>query len=288
MKRWNYCILLLGILALTSCYAGNVQENNLTEPGEQTGPPQEEVVYEVPRYQFEYMTRSDCFVREDTGEESAFYSYSLPTMRVANEAYLTETDCETASRNVAAFNQRMNEVIDEFESFGKEMMEEQKFLVETENVSFAVCDEVDCSTIEMGQIISVVAQCYYYGGGAHPNSYTVTYTFDLSVGQFIDPAQIGDDPEHFRIAAAELLVQHAESLGEEYTSGFWTDYPEIISRWNETAVLFTEEGMTVIFSAYELGPYAMGPVELTLGYEELTDVIGEGGLSHLGVTFDAE
>ena len=41
--------------------------------------------------------------------------------------------------------------------------------------------------------------------------------------------------------------------------------------------------MTVTFSAYELGPYAMGPVELTLSYEVLAQAIGEGGLAHLGV-----
>ena len=83
--------------------------------------------------------------------------------------------------------------------------------------------------------------------------------------------------------AAEALIRHAESLGEEYTEGFWADYRDIISRWNETAVYFDETGMTVIFSAYELGPYAMGPVELTLTYAELADMIGDGGLSHLGI-----
>ena len=85
------------------------------------------------------------------------------------------------------------------------------------------------------------------------------------------------------MAAAELLVAKAEGLGEDYTSGYWSDYAQIISRWNEAAVLFDETGMTVVFSAYELGPYAMGPVELVLTYEELADAIGEGGLAHLGV-----
>ena len=108
------------------------------------------------------------------------------------------------------------------------------------------------------------------------------------MGQFIDPAQIGDDPETFRVQAAALLVAQAESLGEEYTSGYWDDYAEIISNWNETTVLFDENGMTVIFSAYELGPYAMGPVELQLTYGELAGVIGQGGLEHLGVVLDAE
>ena len=86
----------------------------------------------------------------------------------------------------------------------------------------------------------------------------------------------------FRAKAAELLIAKAEGLGEEYTEGFWPDYADIISGWNEAAVLFDASGMTVIFSVYELGPYAMGPVELFLTYAELAEAIGEDGLAHLG------
>ena len=282
MRRFKYLFPVFCLIFLTACGTDTAKDDN-TVTNEPPVHQQEELVFEAPVYIFENFTKSDSFVREDTGEESAVYSYSLPSMSIANEKSVSNEDRELALRNVEAFNRRMEEIMAELVAFGKQVLEEQKFLVETENVPFAVCDEVVGSTIVTGQIVSVVARCYYYGGGAHPNTYTVTHLFDLSVGQFIDPTQIGDDPESFRIGAAELLIQQAESMGEEFTSGLWADYREVISRWNETSVYFTENGMTVFFSAYELGPYAMGPVELVLSYDELTNLLGEGGLAHLGI-----
>ena len=64
---------------------------------------------------------------------------------------------------------------------------------------------------------------------------------------------------------------------------FWTDYAEIIARWNEGSAVFDGEGMLVIFSPYELGPYSMGSVELRLSYEELADLVGPGGMARLGL-----
>lgn len=34
--------------------------------------------------------------------------------------------------------------------------------------------------------------------------------------------------------------------------------------------------MTVVYSYYELGPYAMGPVEFFLSYDEIRDLLGPG------------
>ena len=287
LKRLIWIHIGLALVILTSCGVSNGTENHQTD-GETVITQPEEPAYESPIYAFDSVACSDRYVREDTGEESAVYNYKFPVLSVVNAESLTDADRESVQRNVAVFNQRMSELMEEFVAHGKKLIESQKELVETENVSFAVCDEVIGVPVQMGQIISVVTHCYFYSGGVHPSSFTVTYTFDLSVGQFIDPTQVADDPEAFRVAAADLLVVHAESLGEEYVSGFWTDYRDIITRWNETSVIFEESGMTVIFSAYELGPYALGPVELKLSYEELIDAIGDGGLYHLGVLNESE
>lgn len=48
-------------------------------------------------------------------------------------------------------------------------------------------------------------------------------------------------------------------------------------------MLFDSEGMTVVYSPYELGPYALGTVELKVGYDELTELLGPGGLERLGL-----
>lgn len=271
-RRW---IALALACALMLCGCGERGNNAQSrQPGETVSEPAE------PIYGYEEETREHIFTDEDTGDICASYKYSVPMLGIINRDELDEEKLALALGNVEAFNARMQSILDDAVAYGEE------FAQEMEGASFAMplTDEKTLSVVCAGQIMTVVEDGYFYGGGAHPYIYTQTYTFDLALGQFIDPAQIGDDPEAFRVKAAELLVAKAEGLGEDYTSGYWDDYAEIISHWNDAAVLFDANGMTVIFSVYELGPYAMGPVELFVTYEELAEAIGEGGLEHLGVS----
>ncbi len=289
MKRIKCMLSMLLLLALTACGAG-APVNNCVPPVSDAPaiivppvqPAEKEVV--APVYVFDYDTQSASFTLEDGGEEYASYSYTFPCMSVSNFEDLLPAEQEVAQRNISAFNGEMETKMNDAVAFGESLAEEIRMLLEEENFPWVGFDETATSITRAGNIITVRADCYYFGGGAHPDTYTLSYTFDLSVGQFIDPAQIGDDPEIFRQSVAELLVVQAEGLGEEYTEGYWDDYASIISQWNDTAVFFDERGMTVFFSPYELGPYAMGPVELFLDYETLRDALGPGGLVHLGVT----
>ena len=277
MKKYIITLLMMFALMLCGC---SEQGNGINAPAAQDEQPSPEVTAPAePIYGYEEKTCERAFTDESTGEIYAGYKYSVPMLGVVNADELSEETLALAQRNVEVFNAQMQKILDDAVAYGEELA------FETGSAPFglALADEKTLSVSCMGQIMTVVADGYFYGGGAHPYTYTDSYTFDLTVGQFIDPTQIGDDPEYFRVTAAALLVTKAESLGEDYTSGYWSDYAEIISRWNEAAVLFSESGMTVIFSAYELGPYAMGPVELVLTYEELAEAIGEGGLVHLGV-----
>ena len=277
MKRLKLLSLLL-VLILCACAVS--QPGN----GTQMDPEQENVEVTEPLYVFEDVTQERKFVDESSGRVYAFYNYRIPMMRLNIPDGMSEDEAAAAQRNMEVFNARMQLLMEDAVAFGEEMVQDLDDGYYSMNSELPLTDEKIMTAWQTGQILTVMADGYIYSGGAHPYAYRESYTFDLSVGLFIDPAQIGDDPEAFRVKAAELLVAKAESFGEEYTSGYWDDYAEIIANWNDTTVLFDENGMTVIFSAYELGPYAMGPVELQLTYEELADVIGPGGLEHLGVT----
>lgn len=276
MKRFKILNLLLVVL-LCACAANQQGGGNV--PDNEQQPAQSELT-SIPEYTYEDQQASRQFTDEASGILYATYTYSVPMMQIANADLLTADALAAAHRNANAFNEQMQSIFDESVDYGEKLAAEVD--MEYSNM-WPVADEKRMTATQTGDIITVCSECYFYGGGAHPYVFTVTYTFDLAVGSFIDPTQIGDDPDSFRVGAAALLVAKAESLGEEYTSGYWNDYAEIISNWNDTTVLFDEDGMTVIFSPYELGPYAMGPVELHLTYGELADVIGPGGLERLGV-----
>ena len=235
-----------------------------------------------PLYQWETMTAQNQFAAED-GTELMYYSYQLLTLSVANLEELRSGEAAEAERNVENFNSKMTALLEESMEVGQVMQEDAAQLYkESGTAGLPFYDETSASCCRTGDLLSVRVSGGSYAGGAHPSRCDSGYLFDLRSGQFIDPTQIADKPEEFRTGAAALLLEKAEAL-EEYQPGYWSDYADIIARWNEGTVLFDEEGMLAVYSPYLLGPYAMGEVELRLGYDELAELIGPGGLERLGV-----
>lgn len=274
-KKW-IALLCAALLCFSACAKAEKEEPKAEKPSVDA------------IYGYESIVRERTFTEESTGMVYASYRYSVPMLLITNANDLDEETSATALRNTEVFNAKMQEVLDESVAFGDEIAQEH---VDSETfyaIGLPLADEKILSLTKTGDIISVMVDGYFYGGGAHPYGYAQSYTFDLSLGQFIDPTQIAEDPEAFRIQTAALLVEKAEGLGEDYVGGFFPDYAETISHWNERAVLFNESGMTVIFSVYDLGPYAMGPVELQLTYEELSEIIGNESLARLGYLPSAE
>ena len=235
-----------------------------------------------PLYQWETMTAQNQFAAED-GTELMYYSYQLLTLSVANLEELRSGEAAEAERNVENFNSKMTALLEKAMEVGRVMQEDAAQLYkESGTAGLPFYDETSASCCRTGDLLSVRVSGGSYAGGAHPSRCDSGYLFDLRSGQFIDPTQIADKPEEFRTGAAALLLEKAEAL-EEYQPGYWSDYADIIARWNEGTVLFDEEGMLAVYSPYLLGPYAMGEVELRLGYDELAELIGPGGLERLGV-----
>lgn len=232
-------------------------------------------------YTLEALSEEETFLSEG-GRKLADYSYQLLVLSVANLEELSPEEAEAAQRNVETFHAKMSALMEELTAYGAVMGDDAAQMERDGYTIEAYYDRAAASGTMAGDLVSVrVDQCSYTGG-AHPNRYTSSYLFDLRIGQFIDPTQLADDPAAFQCGAAELLREKADAITRN-RDGYWPDYGEIISRWSEGAVLFDEEGMLVLYSTYELGPYVMGEVELRLSYEELAGLIGDGGLARLGM-----
>jgi len=256
-------------------------------PAKVTAPlPPEQLVdaeeFPSPAYTFAPLTAADrFFAEEDCEMELAWYDYQLLTLSVPNMEELSPVGRETAQRNMDAFNDRMNALLDDSVSLGRQIGADALMARTQGSAAVPYYDETVASAYLAGQIVSIRLDNDSFTGGAHPNSYTSSLLFDLGSGQFIDPTQIAESPESFRVGAAELLLAQAESL--EVSTQFFPEYADTIAHWNEGTVLFDEAGMTVFFSRFELGPYAMGSVELRLDYAQLAGLAGTGSLARLGV-----
>lgn len=269
MKKLEAIALAVCLCLLASC----------AEPREDAGPAE---AGPPAVYGFDPMTAEERFVAED-GQELAYYRYELQTMTVENREELSPEALEAAERNVESFNARMTELLDQRVASGRQLAETAEMVYDAGgSLSEAYYDELTSSVFLRGQICSVRVDTSQYAGGAHEFSYTSGFVLDLGTGKIIDPTQVADDPEAFRTGAVAPLVERADTL-EENVPGYLPDYRETISLWYERAVVFGDQGMTVIFPTYDLGPYAMGPVELTVPYGDLAGLLGPGGLARLGL-----
>lgn len=244
-------------------------------------PVAEDERYEEPEYEVVPFTSGNLVRSEDEAQITlANYSYQTLLLALHNQDKVSPEDEEAAERNIEAFNARMRSIHKDLAAQGETIAASALDAYnEFESLSSEYEDSADMEAVFCGDIISVRLHRSSYTGGAHPNRYTASYLFDLASGQFIDPTQIADDPEAFRTGGAELLLKKAESHAEK--NAFWEDYPDVIARWNEGAVQFSEEGMTVTYSPYEMGPYSIGEVEFSLSWDELSPLLGESGLARL-------
>ncbi len=131
----------------------------------------------------------------------------------------------------------------------------------------------------MGSIISIAGLYDYYGGGPHPTATNSGWNFDTETGGFLTVPALAKDSLTFRTAVADGIVAQCRERAREYgmtaAELFWEDYEQIAADWDNYAVSFDEEGMTVIFSVYEMGPYAAGPQFFNFSYDWLRPYLGD-------------
>lgn len=236
--------------------------------------------WEEPVYEIVPFTTGNQIQAED-GTVLAVYNYQIVQLALGNADAVSPADAEAAERNIEAFNSRMRAAVDEMAEQGEAMAADAAEVYgEYGFLAAEYEDDAETSAVFCGEILSVCLRRGSYTGGAHPNRYTESLLFDLGAGQFTDPIQLADNPAAFLSGAAELLLEKAEDH-PAYDS-FWQDYTDLIARWNEGAVLFDGEGMTVVYSPYEIAPYGMGAVELRLDWEELAPLLGPDGMARLG------
>lgn len=277
MRKISFAVLLAVSVLLLSACAGSALSD--PAPVEEAAPAEAE--YGQPEYEIIPFTTGNQIQTED-GTVLAHYNYQTLRLTLRNEDAVSPEDAESAARNIAAFDEKMRSVTEDLMKQGEAMAEDAA----AENDAFGSCvmeyeDDVETSAVFSGDIVSVCLRRYSYTGGAHPNHYLLGWLFDLRTGQFVlDPSQLAEDPAAFHEGAVELLIKKADGNA---SGGYWDDYQDIIRSGHGGVTLFDETGMTVLYAPYVLGPYAIGEVELRLSWEELEPLLGESGMTWLGM-----
>ena len=153
-------------------------------------------------------------------------------------------------------------------------------------------EEFTYTAYRTGSLISIAADYYSFLGGAHPNDVYFSWNFDLDSGTFLTIPELAADPQAFTLAVADMIEVQAEERfasepeyeGVSISDIYWDNYREAIEKWgSDYAASFDADGLTVIFSAYELASYANGPQEFHFPYSALDSYWSDSGRTVLGL-----
>ena len=266
-------IALLLTLLLTGCGAVSMTMVTGSLPPAASDPEPSEMV----RYTVELAAWSEEARAED-GILLASYTFQLPVLTVVGEDGTPITDArskteEQALAAAAAFNEKFGKwaAAEEFPEFVTSAEEDLALRREWDTQWMPYELTLDCTVYQTDRIISVAGLYYSYTGGAHPNTWQLGWNFDLEGGTFFGPEMLTDGTELQEAVSGEIIRQAQLPLedGTVPAEGYWEDYEAIIANWVSYTVSFDEEGMVVIFSPYELAPYAAGPQIFRLSYDWL-------------------
>ena len=290
MKK--YCSLILTLClaaALAGCGITTLPTPEDPEPPAAADP--EEITYEVTTDPHEET------VHAEDGTLLMTVSFQLPHLQAYADGTLIETPATPAQEEAMARVNTFNENFNQWRESGDtaQSMEDAKSLYQSFPDAFSntsYCEEFTYTAYRTGSLISIAADYYSYLGGAHPNDVYFSWNFDLDSSTFLTIPELATDPQAFTMAVADMIeVQAGERFASEpeyeglsISDIYWDNYRETIEKWgSDYAASFDADGLTVIFSAYELASYANGPQEFHIPYAALDSYWSDSGRAVLGL-----
>lgn len=290
MKK--YCSLILTLcLAAALAGCGITTLPTPEDPEPPAAADSEEITYEVTTDPHEET------VHAEDGTLLMTVSFQLPHLQAYADGTLIETPATPAQEEAMARVNTFNENFDQWRESGDtaQSMEDAKSLYQSFPDAFSntsYCEEFTYTAYRTGSLISIAADYYSYLGGAHPNDVYFSWNFDLDSSTFLTIPELATDPQAFTLAVADMIeVQAGERFASEpeyeglsISDIYWDNYRETIEKWgSDYAASFDADGLTVIFSAYELASYANGPQEFHIPYAALDSYWSDSGRAVLGL-----
>lgn len=268
-------LLAAGMAVLAGCGRaendagqGKTEETKTQEiPGEDTAAKEAETVGAAPQVQTipETLDRYD----PDSGRWLIHTEYS--------RAEVSEDGAQALSKAVEAWSQaRAGELEALTEQYAAEAAEACAFMEDTGYYAYSIFHSLEPVCVD-DRIVSFVERNSEYTGGAHGFYGSTGITFDAQNGTVLEWKDLLRDEEGFCRKAEAYLV---EKLSADYAKGLFPDYEETLAQmWESGPNWYLDaSGMTFIFNPYELGPYAMGEISVTVPYMETAEYMNESYL----------
>lgn len=122
-------------------------------------------------------------------------------------------------------------------------------------------------------ILSYSVEHYYYEGGAHGSLSAMYYTIDLNNLTTITEENIFKPNFHHLLTeriVENLMKKYDVTTPEDLLNEGFFDINDIAPNNN---FWLNNQGVHYIFNQYEIAPYSMGPIEVTIPYQEIQSII---------------
>lgn len=126
-------------------------------------------------------------------------------------------------------------------------------------------------------LISLLVWSYQFTAGAHGNSFSTTFNYDLNSGRMLKLADLFQpNSGYLKIISAYCVTTLTKQLGADADSNWLKEgaapKAENYDSWN-----ITPDGLQITFDAYQVAAYAFGPQEVIVPYSALKAIIKPDG-----------
>ncbi|MFD2936604.1 DUF3298 and DUF4163 domain-containing protein [Spirosoma flavum] len=140
---------------------------------------------------------------------------------------------------------------------------------------FSGCWEVKTTadTVHAGpKMLTVKYETFAYTGGAHPNFSMSFYNFDRETGQILTLADMVSDTTALLNVVEKAFRKQQDLLPQNNLEeqGYFLRDGRFFLPGN---VGMSSKGMIFYYNSYEIAAYAVGPIQLTIPYEQLNGIM---------------
>jgi hypothetical protein len=130
-------------------------------------------------------------------------------------------------------------------------------------------------TLISGRTVSIIYMVYvYYAGAAHPNSYSVSFNYDISQKRMLELKDLFNAGADYLDPIANYCgTELKKSLGDAYFEDGALPKDENYKNWN-----LLLDGLQISFDPYQVGPYAVGPQKVLVPMDVLKEILLPDGL----------
>lgn len=150
------------------------------------------------------------------------------------------------------------------------------------DVSYSL-DISNNTMIATDDLVSFELTMYDYSGGAHPNSYTKTLTYEVKSGKRLSLSDLFKPSSNYLKTISDYCISALKKQMRDTENGIEPDEQMIqegasaksenYETWN-----IAKKGLVITFDPYQVGPYAAGPQVVVVPYKILKEIIKEDGV----------